>query len=136
LWQLATAPPLCLDPDVKVGLAANVLNYNKCKYNLTRTAKKRLLASTEPLGGKDALPKKGGIRYGFYWLIGLLAIFKWFLIIIIIIFGAQLCVDGFLEQEELSATAERVRIGHVAHQQETPQGRGQDQKRFPSAFLQ
>jgi hypothetical protein len=60
--QLATAPPLCLEPDVKVGLVANVLNYNKCKYNLTRTAKRKILSASDARGEKAAMPKKGGVR--------------------------------------------------------------------------
>jgi hypothetical protein len=41
---------------------ANVLNYNKCKYNLTRTAKKKILSASDVRGEKAAMPKKGGVR--------------------------------------------------------------------------
>ncbi len=41
---------------------ANVLNYNKCKYNLTRTAKKKILSASDARGEKAAMPKKGGVR--------------------------------------------------------------------------
>lgn len=45
-----------------MGLISNMINYNKCKYNLSRVAKKKLLTALEKSNEQAADPKREGIR--------------------------------------------------------------------------